>query len=325
MHLKVHNRGFELHRCRRGQFCGRVVDIKIDGMSLETPKAIPNSKELGFYSQNDKETGDLSVIQYILQLRNFGAFQNSTDQIREFGFYDSFIRANGESVVDFFVQYPQNLNLSNEQQIMLMNLQDNTASKFVSYFEKNRNQPADDYEKEIVSLRDVYEDKVFTPSIHMKTEKEGLIREKLGKFLDNGFERLNVIYASIRENQANWFALSDIIYDKDVWVNVTGVLPRMTIKEKFAIIPWSFLFGASTSSLGKPWSGSRAYPRHLTRTTSCFDVVDESITYPKSRVENIKETNEIAQDVKTNILQGGLFGNIVHNRRGLKIIVNNLS
>ncbi len=324
MSLRVRNKGFEVHRTLKGQFCGRVVDIKIDGVTIETPKTVPSKKELEYFSQADRRTADLSVVQYVTQMRHFGGFQSSADQTREKLLYESFLRANQGSIVDFFLQYPHRFNLTNRQQAMAMDLQNDTVSKFVSHFEQNRNQKADVFEKEIILLRKTYNDKIFTPSVHMKTEKEGLIRKKVKVVLNNGFQRVNVIYASILENPSNWFALSNLIYDKDLWVNVVGVLPRMTIKEKTAMIPWTFLFGANTTSLAKAWGGGSAYPRHLNRDTSCFDIVDRNISYPKSRAENVKETEIVSQDIKNSILQQNLFRNLVRNRAGLRDIINRL-
>lgn len=325
MDISVHNKAHEVHQTQKGQFCGRVVDIEINGVKIETPKPVPTTRELEYCTRIDRSRLDLSVVQYVRQLKRLYLFQNQYDKEREKSSYNAFLQTNNSSVVDFFFQYPHRFNLSDTQQAMLMQLQNETNSKFVSYFERNRNQPADVFEKEIIALRDEYDDKIFTPTISMKTEKEGLIKEKIKRVLDNKFQRVNVIYASIRENPVNWFDLSALIYDKDLWVNVVNVLPRMVGNEKTATIPWTFLFGVNTASLAKPWGGSPAYPRRLNRTTSCFDIIDESISYQQSRVENIIESEVLTQDLKDSILEENLFSDFVGNKTGLTRIITDLS
>lgn len=260
-----------------------TVKMITDKGAYDLPAVAINTAEVNYHIKANIKP-ETALIQSVLrsfdkkELRNAGAIKEIKEQYRKL------LTQHPDQIVDFCYQIPQKLNLTKHEIQVLEQIQVDAGAMIISTYETDRNQSAQDFENEMLDAQARYKDHTVSPTIDIGIEEEGLFTEKVKRVLRNGFTRFNVIFRSIPDNYPNWLDLSELILNRNVWVNVVGISQRWyNTKLKISQMSRVFLFGVHSASQGYPWMGTPKAPSYvLNDATLCFNE-DKSLSYEQSR------------------------------------------
>ncbi len=154
---------------------------------------------------------------------------------------------------DFYYQYYPKYLPTEQEREAIIDIQKQAGAIIISDYESNIEQSAIKFEKQILELRSNNDGYVVSPTVDIGIKTIGLFGEKIQKLIDNGFERFNVVYRSIYDQQVNWIELSKKIHGVDIWCNVVGISQRyLSNANPISLTSIVYLYGVHTASLGYP-------------------------------------------------------------------------
>ncbi|WP_268543660.1 hypothetical protein [Candidatus Nitrosotenuis cloacae] len=262
----------------------------------EMPAVAANTVELEYFNKS-KVRPKTQLVQAVVKTLNKTEIHNKERLSKIKKQYQDLFLQNTDSIIDFYFQHPQAINLDKNERKIIHEIQYDANATILSDHESNRNQNEDDFEAEILETRDKYKDITVSPTIDIGVQEEHLAGKKIDKILDNDFSRFNVIFRSVPDNHPNWIDLSQKIAGRNIWVNVVGVTQRWyNPKLRISQMSRVFLYGVHSASQGYPWRGTANTPAYiLNEKTLCYDF-DRNMSYEKSRAES----NNIQQQVLFN-------------------------
>lgn len=317
MKINVRNIGSDSFTDANGNtFVSNSVDIDIGGrLKIALQRSVPNQRELA-YSQGTGITIGNPLFQTVKQVKNLQQFRTQVGLATTH--YKDLLLSRPASLGNWFLQYPQSARLTPTDRLQTHNIQVNAGALAISDLEINREQPAADFETDIMALRKQYPNHIVCPTIDVGIKTNGLFAEKVDKVIGNGFDMFNVVYRSIPENFVNWIDLPTKLLGKNIWCNVVGVLPRWYGKtERISQISRTFLFGVHSSSLGLPWSGSQPKPTRLNQRTLCFDIAPAGTSYEFSRTAAVVTQDRALGTARSHTMGSTFFRNFVPSTYGL--------
>lgn len=318
MNISINNIGTDTFVGNRHIIGVNAIDVSIDGKKLELPLIVPNKIELK-YSKIAKNYFRMPLFQMVHRAYNIKEIRCLKKAADISDDYEKLILDYKQAIGDFYLQIPQDNHLLQVDREIIHEIQVNAGARILSDYELNRSQSINDFENQILQLRQEYSNFIISPTLDIGIPDEGLFAKKVDKILEHGFDRFNVIFRSIPENITNWIDLSTKIYGKNIWCNVVGATPRWHGKTRIGQISRAFLFGVHTVSMGYPWRGSLNMPAYnFDAATHCFELAPNRITYEQSRSDSIliqRNQNTIA---RRNIIAKKFFSNYVSNRKGLQ-------
>jgi len=294
-----------------------AIDVDAIGIKIEMQLSIPNQRDLA-YCSSSRTSLACPAFQMVKQMRNIDMLRSRTQISQATNEYRNLLTAKAGSIGDWFLQLPKIVHLTQTDRLNVHKIQVDAGATILSDIELSREQNEDDFEADILNLRDKYPDKIISPTIDMETVTIGLVDRKVEKILKNGFDRFNVIYRSIYQKFPNWIDLSNRLLGKGIWCNVVGVLPRWHGKERISKVITPFLFGTHSTSLGLPWYASKPISTILNEETLCFEAAPGT-AYDKSRAEALSKQNKELKDARTHTISGTFFKKFVLKKKGLTL------
>lgn len=133
----------------------------------------------------------------------------------------------------------------------VLQIQKDVKSPFLSIIEPDKEQSLDTFIADLDNTSNPHK-QILCPGIDLDTVTPGLFSKKLDYILEKKYPRFNVKYASLQARYSNWLDLSEKIFGKDVWCNMTSVLRGHfnTTPPHRSLLACTFLYGVHTASHG---------------------------------------------------------------------------
>lgn len=227
-----------------------VIEATIRDVTFQFPDAAAMKSEMDKADKMDILIGT-KLIQYFYQVQN------------RYPITDEHYRQNiTKTFSDLMVKYPNHISDINfdfikshivtpEEIEAILQIQKDVKSPFLSTIEPNKEQSVDDFIAQLENVKNPHK-QILCPGIDLDTVTPDLFTKKLDYILEKKYPRFNVKYASLYTRYNNWLDLSERIFGKDVWCNVTSV-PRghfnVTPPHR-SLLACTFLYGVHTASHG---------------------------------------------------------------------------
>lgn len=316
MRINVSNVGNDLFVGPNRTIGVNAIDVEINGKKLRLPAVVPNKIETQ-YSQRAGIRIDTSIIQYVKRIYDISYLRNPTNCVETINEYRGMIVRNPESILDFYLQYPQGKKIKDSDREIIHDIQRKAGALILSDYETDPEQDVGVFESQVLDLQRTNPRHVVCPTLDIGMRPEGLFAKKLDVVIKN-FDRFNVIYRSIKENTDKWAQLSERLYEQKVWCNVVGVSQRWFGKNMISNNSRVFLFGAHTASQGYPWIGaSNAKLALLNGNSMCYDIVSRGMTYEETRSESLRAHRHQLILSRPQIINGTYYESYVPSKRGL--------
>ena len=324
MTINVHNLSNESHSGLLHTVSVNVVRATINGVSYDLPQIVPNKLELT-YAETVGRPLNNSIFVYVYRLNTLRSLHNTNTVQSITNDYRQCIRKHG-LISDFFMQVAKNNQIPNGLRSIIHEIQFDAGATIISDYEPNREQTVATFAEQIISTRDRFSNNDISPTLDIGTSTINRFSDKLQWAMDNGFNRINVIYRAVNAtNIRNWLALSRVIHGNNVWINVVGVLPRYHVTTKVSTISTVFLFGVHTVSLGHAWYDTPNAASYLFNPqTHRFNLVNH-MTYPQCRVNSVASLDKELAIARNHILRGNYFRDYVTTKQGLQQSLNSIT
>lgn len=288
----------------------------------EMPAVAANTVELEYFNKS-KVQPQTQLIQAVVRSLNKAEIHDKEKLSKIKKQYRDLFTQNTDSIIDFYFQHPQSINLDKNERKLIHEIQYDANATILSDHESNRDQSEDDFEVEMLETRDKYKDITVSPTIDIGIQEEHLVGKKIDKILENGFSRFNIIFRSIRDNHINWIDLSQKIAGRNVWVNVVGVArrwynPKLRISQMSRV----FLYGVHSASQGYPWRGADNMPPYtLNEKTLCYDLM-RNMSYEESRAKSTNSQQQVLSSSIPHIKKRSFYKTYVPSKFGLNYSFN---
>ena len=154
-------------------------------------------------------------------------------------------------ISDINFDFLKNRTITPQEIESVLQIQRDVKSPFLSIIESNKEQSLGAFIAELDNTSNPHK-QILCPGIDLDTVTPDLFSKKLDYILEKKYPRFNVKYASLQTRYSNWLDLSEKIFGKDVWCNVTSV-PRgyfNTTPPHRSLLACIFLYGVHTASHG---------------------------------------------------------------------------
>ncbi|MGI0073373.1 MAG: hypothetical protein ACREA3_06145 [Nitrosotalea sp.] len=315
--IKINSVGTDSYSGQRNTLNVNAIDVEMDTQKVLMPTIAANKMEFN-YSKDSKIALGVSLTQFIQRSFNISEIRDPIKNATITKQYKKLIEEAPNRIGDFYFQYPKDNNLHQSDRKAIHKIQLDANALILSDYETNRYQNENEFETQILELRDEHPEKIVSPTIDIGIEDEELFAKKIDKIIKNDFDRFNIIFRSIPDNITNWIDLSHKIFRKNIWVNVVGTNPRWHSKYKMiSQISRAFLFGVHSVSQGYPWRGGGAKAVILNGNTLCFETPTRRITYEASRAQSVITQEIQLANARRHIINGTYFSKFVPSKRGL--------
>ncbi len=323
MQFKIANLGFDSHQVASGkEIHAKTIEIKGWKQHFTCPAVVMNHVELGYAGVSAATRMGMPVIEMV---RNFG----STNQLDDPILFSQEVSAYSRNISHPFIsgwafQRTKTLALKDKHLDKVAEIQYAAGSRELSHVEKLSHQPVSEMANEINRLQNDYPDCDICPTLDIGMVGTRLLRDKLKKIIDMGISKVNVQYRSIAGNMGNWLDLSSVVFDKDIWVNCVGIVPRINRWTKDAYLPQVFMFGVDTASAGiMPFPRGKPTPILMDARTLKFNDVP-TMTYEQSRTQTIVEQGKALSDFQKHIKDKTFFSQLAPAKNSLNKILSSI-
>ena len=204
----------------------------------------------------------------------------------------------------------------------------------MSDIEVNREQSVEDFASHLENLENPH-NQIICPTIDLEIVTPGLFTAKLDYILEKKYPRFNVKFASFDTNYINWLRLSQRIFGKDVWCNMTSVTKGHfhTTPPQKSLLACTFLYGVHTAShnyrrFGK-FNDDKPYekPKEITgrvldRNSLCYNKM--RISPEEAVVESMNNLSREIEKIKEHVKKETFFSEYVPKRKALSDELDNL-
>lgn len=227
-----------------------VIEATIGNVTLQLPDAAAMKSEIDKAEKLDIRI-DTKFIQYFYQVQNRYPITNHH--------YRENIT---KTFADLMVKYPNHVSdinfdfvkdhiITSEEIDAILRIQKDVKSPFLSIIEPDKEQSLEDFTAQLENIENPH-DQIVCPSIDLDTKTPGLVAKKIACVLEKKYPRFNVKYSSLYTRYNNWLDLSEGIFGKDVWCNITSI-PRgyfNGLPPHRSLLACTFLYGVHTASHG---------------------------------------------------------------------------
>lgn len=320
MQIKVSNVGFDIYESTKNLIGVNAIDAVFANYNLEFPMISPHQSEL-LKSENVTIQLESLLAQYVhLPRKGNKIIEKSTKETVTKNYKD-LIEKHPQLVTDFYYQYYPDYPPNDKDREAILDIQRDADAIILSDYETNPTQSIDEFESQILELRNNNPKHVLSPTLDISMQTIGLFAKKIDKLIEHKFQRFNVIYRSIFTYQVNWIELSHKIFEKDIWCNVVGVPQRyLSNTNTISLLSTILLYGVHSASLGYPIIRNKKNgqpPKYnFNNTTFHFDKV-KNLSDAQSRTISINEQVEELKIARKHIIQKTFFSEYVQNKSGL--------
>ena len=250
--MNIENIGTDKYDGKLYTVYSNASSASLEHWSTNFPTLSPHQSELND-AENAKITLNCTTSQYVYRPRKKIDITSSKEKQKIIDRYQSLIQKYPKLMWDFYYQYYPKYAPSKKEREAIIDIQCKADATIISDYESNIEQDVEKFETQILELRDDNPGYVVSPTVDMGIQTIGLFGKKLQKLIDHGFNRFNIVYRSIYDQQVNWIELSKKISGIDIWCNVVGIPQRYISRTNpISIASIVYLYGVHTASLGYP-------------------------------------------------------------------------
>ncbi len=312
-----------------------VIEVTINGVTYQFPDAAAIKGEI------DK-AGNLEIpiktklIQYFYQVRKIFPITEERYQSNITKAFSELMEKYPDHLIDINFDFVKSHTVTPEEMKAILKIQRDVKSPFLSIIEPNREQSLEDFVAQLSSIGNPY-NQIICPSIDLDTKTPGLFVKKLERILEEKYPRFNVRYASLYTRYGNWLDMSERIFGKDVWCNVTST-PREIFNAApphRSLLACTFIYGAHTAShgYGRGWKKDGddtmkikkpdEYARRLLDPKS-FYYNDSDLLYNECIVKSINNISSETNNMRQYVIDGTFASKYLPQRAGLREELNDL-
>ncbi len=238
------------------------------------------------------------------------------------------------SILDIGYDFIKNYKKREAERQSILEIQKTLKTLFLSDIEVNREQSVEDFASHLENLENPH-NQIICPTIDLEIVTPGLFTAKLDYILEKKYPRFNVKFASFDTNYINWLRLSQRIFGKDVWCNMTSVTKGHfhTTPPQKSLLACTFLYGVHTAShnyrrFGK-FNDDKPYekPKEITgrvldRNSLCYNKM--RISPEEAVVESMNNLSREIEKIKEHVKKETFFSEYVPKRKALSDELDNL-
>ncbi len=198
----------------------------------------------------------------------------------------------------------------------------------MSDIEVNKEQSVDDFASQLENLENPH-NQIICPTVDLEIVTPDLFEAKIDYILEKKYPRFNVKFAAFDTNYINWLRLSQKIFGKDVWCNVTSVTKgyfHMAPPQR-SLLACTFLYGVHTAShnyrrFGKMNNDKKTdeKPKEITgrvldRDTLCYNKM--RISPEEAVVESMNNLSREIEKIKEHVKKETFFSEYIPKRKAL--------
>jgi hypothetical protein len=318
--INVKNVGFDFYESPHNLIGVNAIDATIAYHKLKFPLVSAHQSEL-LKSDKAKILLKTPLMQFVHVPKKGCKISEKSikDTITEN--YKNIIDTHPEFITDFYYQYYPNYLPNDKERDAILDIQRDSGAFILSDYETNPAQSIDQFELQILDLRNNNSKYLPSPTLDIGMQPIGLFAKKIDKLIEHKFQRFNVIYRSIFTRQVNWIELSQKIFEKDIWCNVVGVPQRyISQTNPFSLLSTVLLYGAHSASLGYPiirnTKKTQKSKYNFNKTTHGFDKVSD-MSESESRTISINDQIDELTVAREHIIKRTFFSEYVQTKTGL--------
>ncbi len=320
MPIKIANVGFDFYESPHNLIGVNAMDAAFPLYNLEFPMISPHQSELS----KSEESGialKSPLAQYVCLPKKGNKIDEKSTKETVTESYKKLIDEHSQLVTDFYYQYYPDYPPNDKEREAIVDIQRNAGATILSDYETNSEQTLDEFESQILELRNNNLKHVPSPTLDMNTRTIGLFAKKIDKLIEHEFQRFNVVYRSITTYQVNWIELSHKIFGKNIWCNVVGIPQRyLSNTNTISLLSATLLYGVHSASLGYPIIRNKKNTKlskySFNKTTHHFDKV-KNMTEAESRSTSINELVNELKVARKHIIKKTFFSEYVSTKNGL--------
>lgn len=320
MQINVKNVGFDVYESLHNLIGVSAVDATIAHHELKFPLVSAHQSEL-LKSDKAKISLKTPLMQFVHVPKKACKITEKSIKDTVTKNYKNIIEKHPELITDFYYQYYPNYPPNDKERDAILDIQRDSGAFILSDYETNSIQSVNQFESQILELRNNNSKYLVSPTLDIGIQPIGLFAKKIDKLIEHKFQRFNVIYRSILMRQVNWIELSQKIFEKDIWCNVVGVQQRyLSQANPFSLLSTVLLYGVHSASLGYPIiRNSKKIPNskyNFNKTTHSFDKVS-GMSESESRAVSINDQTDELTVAREHIIKKTFFSEYVQTKTGL--------
>ncbi len=311
-----------------------VIEVTIYGKKFEFPNVAAIKSELE--KAEDLDTNlDTNLVQLYHQVKIKNPLANKQTKNNIMKKYSDLKGKYPNSIIDIGYDFLKGYSKTEADRQAILEIQRTLRSVFLSDIEINREQSVDAFAAQLKSIENPH-NQIICPTIDIEIITPGLFEAKLDYIIEKGYSRFNVKFSSFDKHYVNWIRLSQKIFGKNVWCNVTAVIKGhfTTVPPHRSLLACTFLYGVHTAS-----HNFRRFPRKKNdekerrKSKEVFGyVLDRNIlSYNKMRITPeeavVKSMNNLSKEIekiKEHVKKGIFFSEYVPKRKALFDELDNL-
>lgn len=312
-----------------------VIEVTINGVTYQFPDVAAIKSEVD-KADNLKISMKPKLIQYFYQVQKRYPITNDHYQKNITDTFSELMTKYPNHIIDINFDFVKSHIVTPEEIKAILKIQRDVKSPFLSVIEPSKEQSLEDFIKQLSTIGNPY-NQIVCPGIDLDTKTPELLVKKLDYIMEEKYPRFNVRYSSLHTRYYNWIDLSERIFGKDVWCNVTSV-PRGIFNGMppyRSLLACTFLYGVHTASHGYGRRGKKTgeesvevknpseYTKRLLDPKS-FYYNDSELSYDECRVRSINNISSEMNNMKQHVIDGTFVAKYLPQRAGLSEELNDL-
>lgn len=304
-----------------------IIEVTIDGKTFEFPDVAVIKSELDKVEQMNTNL-NTSLIQMYYQIQHSRPITNEQTKKTATNMYNTLKEKYPNSIIDFGFEFLKSHKIRDVERRAILEIQKNVNSVFLTDVETDKDQSVENFAAQLENIENP-NNQIICPSIDLDTVTPGVFSAKLDYILEKEYPRFNVKFASFDTRYANWLDLSEKIFEKDVWCNLTSVTKGYfhLVPPQRSLLACSFLYGVHTASHNyrrfntkkddkKPAKKPKEIlGRVLDRDSLCFN--KDQISPAEGVVKSMKNLEAEIQKIKEHVKNEKFYTEYAPKRKAL--------
>ncbi len=311
-----------------------VIEVTIDQKKFEFPKIAPIKSEIE-KAENTENKIDTDLIQLYHQVQNRSPVTNSQTKKNIIIKYEELREKYPNSIIDIGFEFLKNYKIREAERLAILDIQKQVKTMFLSDIEANKEQTLEDFVSQLENIQNPH-NQIVCPTLDLSMTTPDLFEAKIQHVIEKEYPRVNVKFAPFDPNYVNWLDLSENIFSKNIWCNLTTIsrgyfhLPP----PQRSLLASSFLYGIHTAS-----HNYRRFPTKdknkkveekpkdqrtlvLDRDTLCFNKLEMSSD--EAYVKTINNLSAEIQKIKEHVKKETFYSEYVSKKKALSGALHDL-
>lgn len=303
-----------------------VIEVTIDDKKIEFPNIAVINSELQ-KAEDLKTSLDTNLIQLYHQVQRKSPLTRKETKNNIISKYTNLKNKYPNSILDIGYDFIKDYKKREAERQAILEIQKTLKTLFLSDIEVNMEQSVEAFASQLENLENPH-NQIICPTIDLEIVTPGLFAAKVDYILEKKYPRFNVKFAPFDANYINWLRLSQRIFGKNVWCNMTSVTKGYfhTTPPQRSLLACTFLYGIHTASHDymrfikkkddKPYEKPKENTgRVLDRNSLCYNKME--ISPEEAVVESMNNLSKEIEKIKEHVRKETFFSEYVPKSKAL--------